>query len=200
MPISRQRGVTLLELLVVMVLLAVLSTLLMQGLSVALSIYTKVQHRQYEGVPRLLASSWFVESVAGIEAQLDAERQFTGDASKMSGISHSALVGRNGQVQFIVWQINQMSDGTVGLQYQQPGISWTVARWPAGAKAQFIYRDHDGTPHKQWPQRDRLASLVPDGRVPSAVLFEVILPSSPPVRWYVSILGRHLPRYDYRDL
>ncbi|EKP0280163.1 type II secretion system protein [Aeromonas bestiarum] len=200
MLISRQRGVTLLELLVVMVMLAVISTLLMQGLSVALSTYDKVRQRQYEGVPRMLASSWYIESVAGIEAQLDAERQFKGDASSMSGISHSALVSRNGQVQPMGWRISQMPDGSVGLQYQQPGIAWTVARWPAGAKAHFVYRDHDGTPQKQWPPPDKLISLVPDGRVPSAVLFEVTFPSRPPLHWYVSILGRRLPRYDYRDL
>ena len=200
MSISRQRGVTLLELLVVMVLLAVISTMLMQGLSVALSTYEKVQRRQYEGVPYMLASSWFVQSVAGMEAQLDVGRQFKGNASSMSGISHSALVGRNGQVQPIEWRISQMPDGSVALQYQQLGIAWTLARWPEGTKAHFFYREQDGSPQKQWPPPEPWVSAVPDGRLPSAVLFEVMPPSRPPLRWYVFLSGRRLPRIDYRDL
>lgn len=200
MSISHQRGMTLLELLVVMVLLAVISTLLMQGLSVALSTYEKVQRRQYEGVPRMLASAWFVQSVAAMEARLDADAQFKGNASSMSGMSHSALVSRNGQVQPVTWRISQMPDGRVALQYEQPGIAWTLAQWPAGTKAQFLYRDHDGTPQTLWPPSEKLASLVPDGRVPSAVLLEVAQPSRPSLRWYVSLTGRRLPRMDYRDL
>ena len=34
----------------------------------------------------------------------------------------------------------------------------------------------------------------------SAVLLEVTAPSHPPLRWYVSLTGRRLPRMDYRDL
>lgn len=200
MSISHQRGMTLLELLVVMVLLAVISTLLMQGLSVTLSTYEKIQRRQYEGVPRMLASSWFVQSVAAMEARLDVDSQFKGNASSMSGMSHSALVSRNGQILPVTWRINQMPDGRVSLQYEQPGIAWTLAKWPAGTKAQFLYRDHDGTPQRLWPPSEKLASLVPDGRVPSAVLLEVTAPSHPPLRWYVSLTGRRLPRMDYRDL
>ncbi len=200
MSISHQRGMTLLELLVVMVLLAVISTLLMQGLAVALSTYEKVQRRQYEGVPRMLASSWFVQSVAATEARLDADSQFKGNASSMSGMSHSALVSRNGQIQPVAWRINQMPDGRVALQYEQPGIVWILAQWPAGTKAQFLYRDHDGTPQTLWPPSEKLASLVPDGRIPSAVLLEVAPPSRPSLRWYVSLTGRRLPRMDYRDL
>ncbi|GJC04272.1 prepilin-type N-terminal cleavage/methylation domain-containing protein [Aeromonas hydrophila] len=200
MSISHQRGMTLLELLVVMVLLAVISTLLMQGLAVALSTYEKVQRRQYEGVPRMLASSWFVQSVAAMEARLDADSQFKGNASSMSGMSHSALVSRNGQIQPVAWRINQMPDGRVALQYEQPGIVWILAQWPAGTKAQFLYRDHDGTPQTLWPPSEKLASLVPDGRIPSAVLLEVAPPSRPSLHWYVSLTGRRLPRMDYRDL
>lgn len=200
MSISHQRGMTLLELLVVMVLLAVISTLLMQGLSVALSTYEKVQRRQYEGVPRMLASSWFVQSVAAMEARLDADSQFKGNASSMSGMSHSALVSRNGQVLPVTWRINQMPDGRFALQYEQPGIVWTLAQWPAGTKAQFLYRDHDGAPQTLWPPSEKQISLVPSGRVPSAVLLEVTPPSRPPLRWYVSLSGRELPRMDYRDL
>ena len=48
---ARQSGMTLLELLVVMTLLALVSSLLMQGFSNALSTYERVQRKQSEGMP-----------------------------------------------------------------------------------------------------------------------------------------------------
>ncbi|MFD2405988.1 type II secretion system protein J [Azorhizophilus paspali] len=48
---SRQRGMTLLELLVVMTLLALIGSLLMQGFGNALSLYERVQRRQLDSIP-----------------------------------------------------------------------------------------------------------------------------------------------------
>ena len=46
-----QSGMTLLELLVVMTLLAIVTSLLMQGFSTALSTYERVQRRQSQAMP-----------------------------------------------------------------------------------------------------------------------------------------------------
>ncbi len=198
--INLQQGMTLLELLVVMVLLSVITALLMQGLSQSLALYERVQRRQYEGVPQILAMQWFNNSVGSMQAELDVPRQLHGDSFFFEGSSQQPLVGKSGEVQPVRWSISQQKGRGVTLDYRQPGRSWILLRWPEGTQASFTYLDEQGNTHNQWPPQQNLVSLRPDGRMPVAIQLMVSSPSTAPLKWFIALQGRTYPRNDYRDL
>jgi general secretion pathway protein J len=197
----RQRGMTLLELLVVMTLLALVTSLLMQGFATALSTYERVQRRQNEGMPLELGYGWFTQTVSGAQAEIDPPRHFKGDAEQFAGTTHNPLLGSNGQVSFFSWQLSEAQDGKLQLTYSQPGkVEWVVANWPPGSRGRFIYRSQQGSPVEQWPDSASNATITPaDGRLPSAILLEITPIDGPPIRWYANLPGRPFPRPDYRD-
>ena len=197
---NRSNGMTLIELLVVMVLLSVVSALLFQGLSVGLSTYERVKKRQSEGEPIMLASRWFIDSLSGIQAELDACNQFSGSADTISAITHSPLLGSDGMVQRISWQLRSDDHGRVALYYNQSGNSLRIIGWPTGSSARFLYRSNNGSTQEKWPLSDSNSSSTSDGEIPSAIVLEVVQPAAVVSRWYVSIIGRTYPRVDYRDI
>ncbi len=196
-----QSGMTLLELLVVMTLLALVTSLLMQGFGTALSTYERVQRRQSEGMPLELGYRWFTQTLAGAQAELDPPRHFKGDTAQFTGTTHTPLLGNNGQVSFFSWQLSEAADGKLQLTYSQPGeVKWAVASWPAGSRGRFLYRSLQGAPVEQWPGSASGGSTPPaDGRLPGAILLEITPTDGPPIRWYVNLPGRTFPRPDYRD-
>ncbi|WP_312513498.1 type II secretion system protein [Stutzerimonas nitrititolerans] len=196
-----QSGMTLLELLVVMTLLALVSSLLMQGFGTALSTYERVQRKQSEGMPLELGYRWFSETLSGTQAELDTPRHFRGDAQRLEGVTHRLLRGTNGQVGFFSWQLSETPAGELQLIYSQPdGIEWIIVRWPTGSRGRFIYRALDGSAVEQWPPPSNNSMPTPaDGRIPGAIALEVTPTDGPPVRWYASLPGRTFPRPDYRD-
>lgn len=195
-----QQGMTLLELLVVMTILALISGLLMQGFSSALSIYERVQRRQAEGMPLELGYRWFAETLSGSQAELDPPRQFTGDLQQLSGVTHRPLIGNSGQASAFIWKLTSTSGGALQLTYNQPGqAQWLVGSWPAGSNGRFVYRSSKGAPIDHWPPNTEANQTNTDGTVPSAVLLEITPALGPPLRWYAHLPGRTYPRADYRD-
>lgn len=196
-----QRGMTLLELLVVMTVLALVTSLLMQGFGTALSTYERVQRRQSEGLLLDLGYRWFAQTLSGAQAELDAPRYFHGDAQGLGGITHRPLLGGNGQVSFFSWQLSETRNGELQLVYSQPnGVEWTIHRWPIGSRGRFIYRTANGSATEQWPPppNDSLSSSG-DGSIPSAIALEITPSNGPIQRWYANLPGRTYPRPDYRD-
>ncbi|ACO77827.1 hypothetical protein AvCA_16120 [Azotobacter vinelandii CA] len=194
---SRQRGMTLLELLVVMTLLALIGSLLMQGFGNALSLYERVQRRQLDSIPLELGYGWFAATLAGTQAELDPPRQFRGDGRSLEGVTHRPLLGLPGQVSFFAWRLEEGIGGRLQLTYSQPGqLQWVIATWPAGSQGQFVYRSLQGGPAERWPE----AAEQTDGQIPGAILLQITPPGEPPLRWYANLPGRTFPRLDYRDL
>ena len=197
---ARQRGMTLLELLVAMTILAMVGALLMQGFGTALGTYERVQRRQSEGMPYELGYRWCSETLSGSQAELDEPRQFRGDAQHLGGVTHRPLLGGGGQASFFSWRLQHAENGELQLSYQQPGVDWLVASWPPGSAARFIYRAANGAAVEQWPPPQGGGGATPgSGQIPGAILLEVTPVESPPVRWYASLPGRTFPRPDYRD-
>lgn len=199
LPHRLQRGMTLLELLVVMTMLALVTSLLMQGFGTALSTYERVQRRQSESMPLELGYRWFAETLSGAQAELDTPRHFIGDSQRLGGVTHRPLRGTNGQVSFFSWQLSKTQQGELQLSYHQPnGIDWVVYRWPAGTRGRFIYRAPNGSAAERWPISDS-SQTQSDGSIPGAIALEITPSDGAPLRWYANLPGRTYPRLDYRD-
>lgn len=198
-PKPKQGGMTLLELLVVMVILGMVSALLVQGMGTALVTYERVQHQQQQSMEPTLAYSWLKSSLLGAQAEPDAQRQFSGDSQQLSGYTHRPLVGDTGIVQSFSWQLVSNDQQQLQLIYQQPGVNWPVLIWPKGTKAQFFYRSLSGELVSDWPHYENEEPEA-DGRMPSALLLEITEPDKPLQRWYTFMPGRPFPRGDFRDI
>lgn len=197
---AHQRGMTLLELLVTLSLLALVSTLLMQGFATALVTYERVQRKQNESLPLELGYRWFSETLAGTQAELDAPRQFGGDARQLRGITHRPLLGQPGQTSPFAWTLQEAPDGSLQLLYSQgERLQWPIAQWPAGSQGRFIYRNLQGAPAERWPEGTSAPGTTADGSIPGAILLEITPSNAPPLRWYANLPGRTYPRADYRE-
>lgn len=208
---AKQQGMTLLELLVVMVILAMVSALLVQGMGSALVTYERVQRQQQQSMEPTLAYGWLAQTLTGAQAELDEPRQFSGSDSQLSGYTHSPLIGQSGQVSAFSWQLKVTEQNELQLWYRQPkaqgqDIHWQILSWPAGSQGRFVYRTLEGGPSDHWPNFPEEQSLSlpgyetkPDGRMPSVLYMEITQPHEPAQRWYIALPGRTFPRSDYRD-
>lgn len=192
---------TLLELLVVMVILAMVSGLLVQGMGTALVTYERVQRSQQDAMRPELAYAWLRQTLQGAQAELDEMRQFKGNDQQLSGYTHQPLIGDSGQVHPFSWTLEQNDDDRLQLVYRQPGITWPVLTWPTASQGHFVYWTFNhGQPVSSWPFYADNKEPEADGRMPSTVLLEITEPDLPVQRWHVVLPGRSFPRGDYRDI
>ncbi len=197
---AHQGGMTLLELLVTMLLLAMAATLLIQGLSTALQTYERVQRKLSTDTAHELAYRWMAQTISGTQAELDKLRHFQGSSLELKGYTHRPLVGSPGQVSAYRWVLTKTAEDHLALHYQQnEDIDWQVMSWPQNTRARFMYRSPQGEPLEQWPPQDARSMTTSDGNIPAALLLEITEGTEQPTRWYFNLPTRSYPRADYRD-
>ena len=162
-------GVSLLEMLLVLVLASLLSALLIQGLGFFLAGMEAVQRHSGRAAAVAMQQRWFASTVGAMTPYLAPDRNFVGDAAAFEGVTQAALNAPPGMPRKIRWSI---ADGD-SVRYAEEGeLDWTVLREP-GAALRFEYAGRDGEWRSQWralPQaRQWIPSLVrltaDDGRV-----------------------------------
>ncbi len=139
------RGLSLLEMLVVLVLAALLSTLLIQGLGFFLAAVERTGRQAGQGALAALPQQWFSESVRSMVPFLDPARGFVGDAQGFEAISLTGLASEAGYPVRIRWSIEGGA-----LRYQElDGVDWTLTE--VGGNAGFFeYADRAGGWSRQW--------------------------------------------------
>lgn len=183
---SRQQGFSLLELIVVLLLVGLISTLLMQGFVYVAGVFQTVERRQQVWSQQLLQRNWLVESVRtltnGVAGPLAQGYHFKGDAQGFSGLavyglSYSGGVARPVHVE---WQLLN-EQNILQLRYRELPLrdsallekdaNWYVmGRWPHAAGA-FTYAHNE-----QW---SRQFSAVPrsgeqlSARLPQAIRLQI---------------------------
>ena len=91
------RGLTLIEMLVVLVLVSLLGTLLIQGTGFFLGKYATVQRVHREASLDELRQHWFVSTLQAMVPSKLETRRFAGDASSFEGVTLQALRAQSGQ-------------------------------------------------------------------------------------------------------
>ena len=173
--VRTRSGLTLLEMLVVLALVALLGTLIVQGMSFFLGRYDTVQRVARDAAHAGLQQHWFASSVEGMVPYRQVERQFRGDDAAFAGITTQPLGAESGMPVRARWAIED--DGVESfVSYREDaaptndgGSSWTVLRTPEAVA--FQYAGADGTWLDAWPPRDtgdripRMVRLVGAGGV-----------------------------------
>ena len=153
-----QSGLSFLELLVVIVIVSLVSTVLVQGLGFSLSLYQQVESRRVNNHKRVLVNHWFVTSSSALVASTGEVVSLQGVGDRFAANSFNALANGTGVVTPISWQLIDEKNGSV-LEYQQSGDVFILG--PVEGVHRFEYQDHGGDWHSLWPLQGGAASMLP---------------------------------------
>ena len=145
------KGFTLVEMLVVMVLLGLISSILFQGLSLIGKVQSRLIPNIQKQQKQMLQERWFRESVSGLMAGVKNTEHFTGTQSGFTGISISPLHSNNRAPQLIEWEIATSDEQYILGYKQQQGLSWQIETYSSESQQPvFVYLDSSGQWHNNW--------------------------------------------------
>jgi len=189
------KGLTLLEMLVVLIITSFLTALLLQGFGLILQLRTQVSTHLHDLQHGALQEYWFRNSTTSLLSDYhNGKFIFQGNSQKFSGLTLFPLENSLGKIAPFAWQFERHEQETV-LRYQKAdGEYWTISRWP-GQRGSFQYQDAQGQWHDQWPPA--FFKTTPP-QLPQAILC-LAQRRQTPITWLVSIPSYHGARYDLRE-
>ena len=146
-------GLTLVEMLVVFVFVALLSVLVVQGLGFFMASYRSVIRANQDAESATLQRTWFATTVQGMVSSRHPGRRFRGTERTFESQTLQALSAESGLPVQVRWLLREVEDG-VALAYQEAAneIDWTILTRQGGADAlSFQYADRAGNWLRQWP-------------------------------------------------
>ena len=162
-PFRSQRGLTLVEMLVVLVLVSLLGTLLIQSGGFFLGRLATVTRVHRDASDAALRRHWFVSTVqAMVPSRLEA-RRFAGDESSFEGTTLQPLAAESGLPVRARWSIGGDGASEVVVYAEDGGTPWTVLTSEEGGLA-FQYADSARRWWERWPvesdARERIPRMV----------------------------------------
>ena len=153
-PTPTPSGLTLLETLVVLVLVALLGTTMLQGIGFFSGQYAVAQRSNGQAFASSLRQRWFVDSVQGLHPYGMAAQRFVGDGASFAGVTLHPLFAEPGMLVRARWSIAPRGTAT-GAAWQVAYQEEDGAEWPIFADAEgelaFQYADAAGQWHERWP-------------------------------------------------
>jgi len=160
-----QGGLSLIEVLVVLVLVSMIAVLMMQGVGQLLASYSVVQRVQHASSQTMLRQQWFRDVVSGVVASRSSKRAFTGSADAFSGYSLTPLVRADGIAAPFSLSLVEV-DGLVQLQYEEGGeaeelsMPWSILELDVLGQ-RFAYRNTAGQWLTDWPDESSPREKIP---------------------------------------
>ncbi len=152
-------GLTLVELLVVLGLVALIGALLIQASGFFLGRYSHVRGIHREANESALRQHWFASTVQGLVPGGVRDRRFAGDPSSFKGITLQPLFAESGLPVEVRWTLAEKGDGNTVTYREEGDTQWTLLL--AESQLAFEYADSAGRWHDSWPTVDAPAEWVP---------------------------------------
>ena len=134
----RQQGISLIEVLVVLIILGLVSTLAMSGGANALLMKQKLQNASVKSVNDSLVNSWLRRTFESAYPIPEHPPTFT--HSKIEFVSQNPILSP-GSVKQVTWALSVV-DQHVVLTYQEGSESIAIKRWlDAEASFKFVYKN-----------------------------------------------------------
>ena len=153
-------GLTLVELLVTFVILALLVTVMLEGIGLFSARYQTVTRHFRDAVSESLAQHWFATSVQGIVPYGIETRRFAGDAKSFTGITLQPLHAEPGTPVTVRWSVEDDGDAWSVVYAEhaaitdpaaaEPAVEWSVYGTGEGELA-FQYAAVPGVWQDRWP-------------------------------------------------
>jgi general secretion pathway protein J len=153
----KQKGLSLLELLVVMLLTSLITTLMMQGFSFAVTIYNQVVVRKERTHVLVLSEQWFKGVNQNLVAMKVPGESLVGDETSFEATTLQPLIGLAGVPTEIKWKLISELDA-VSLQYEELGQTYVVEKI-RHLQPKFQYLASNETWLDSWPENSQEDSL-----------------------------------------
>lgn len=182
---TRQHGLTLLEMMVVLII---------AGMALALGFQSLGQWRRAEAAisalgsqvrQQALARDWLQSSLRAL-TPVEAD-PFSGTADTLHGTTLQPVFAPQGGATPIDWRIVRDGDG-LHLDLGEAGGSPVPLPLPAAATAEFAYLDAEGKSHDRWPP-----ALGQQDHLPAAILLRMNEPDGRTRLWGARIVGIRNP-------
>lgn len=173
----KERGFTLIEVIVVIVLFSLITTLSIQGIGYVLGQRARMAQFQQEITATTLRHQWFVDVIEGLAIPPEnKDYKFIGKERELRGFSLAPLIKPESPGVFIAWSIS-LEEGRNTLNYYQfSGAGDNGAQLAeigvlkgVDGEAYFRYLDEDGVFHREWPPATRLMKAGKVHTLPDAI-------------------------------
>lgn len=195
---NRQRGFTLLEVIVVLMISSLIATILIQSLSLVLNTRIRVMDSLTQIETEGLQTSIITTPLRGLLPDHKGELGvFAGNSKQLKGLTLSPLHGTTGApTPFAMTLVHKIGDDETALNYFENGYEPVeLASWP-GNVGEFSYVGRKGVWRNRWP-----ATLPTDAekmlQVPRTIRLDTGLESRP--IHVVRVMGPHRRQLRLQD-
>lgn len=149
---SVSAGFTLLEMLVVLVLTGMISTLLFQALQQVFRLETHFRRELFNTQEGEMYTEWFRQTINGLVPDQPAGRnRFTGTEREISGLTISPIDTLSESLVPFAWRLQyDARSGQTQLRYGRAENALVILEW-RGDSGRFVYFDGKDEPHDSWP-------------------------------------------------
>ena len=175
--VTAQRGFTLLELLVVLVLTGMVTAILMQALQHVFRLETHFSKELFSTQQGQMYEDWYRRSVNGlVPDHVDGKNRFKGSGQEFAGLTLAPLSTAGAALLPLAWRLQFDGDsGRTQLRYGADRDAVVVLDWP-GNSGRFVYYDAENSAHDTWPP-----ALGKWPQLPRAIFLESLSQQDPRV-------------------
>lgn len=150
---AQARGYTLLEVLVVLVITGLVSTVLMQALSQVYGLQQRFGVQLLRSETGAMQADWYRQVVQSLQPELpDSPDRLRGQERELRGLATDPFAVDQGSPRPVELALRfDDRSGLTRLQMRMDGREVALAAWPDITHSAFIYVDAKGGAHAQWP-------------------------------------------------
>ena len=183
------KGLSLIELLVVLVLVSIATTISLQAIGFVAGGLDRISGDREKLEFDRSASRWYRESIEAMVASLDEEHGFLGRPREMSGHTLAPLLAGNGEPTLIRYYLEKDGQRDV-LWYQENSTAFRLMGF--ASRAEFRYATSRAAYSSSWP-----TDSFPVGTLPAVIKLDLLQSDNDLL---AVIKQRRIARHDYRDL
>ena len=151
---AKSAGFTLVEVLVVLIIVGMISSILLQALGQIFRLQGRFGQQLAQSQEGVMYSGWFRQVIQGLQTDYpQGAGVFRGTDTELAGLSTASLsvdtYGAPANISFKM--IYERNLDSTGLQYESGTEKTTIFNWPGKVTGKFVYLDAHGERHDQWP-------------------------------------------------
>jgi len=157
-----QTGFTLIEMLVVLIIVAMVSSVLFQALERAYRLQERFGTELFKVQQGQMTADWYRQSIQGLYPDYaDGSHVFQGKYLEFSGLSTNPLSDNYGSPTPITWKLRRNTQtGTTELLYVEVKRETPILEWGSN-QVRFIYVDEQHNSYESWPPPLGVATQLP---------------------------------------
>lgn len=150
---TRHSGFTLVEILVVLVIVGLVSSILLQALDQVYRLQGRFGWQLAQSQQGAMYADWFRQVVQGLQTDYpDGKEKFKGDETQFEGVTTSPLSTNYGAPTMIALSLQfDRAENLTRLRYTERDRKTELYAWRGKKAGRFIYIDQTGERHENWP-------------------------------------------------